>query len=151
MKSQRHLAIMDIITKKRIINQKELCRALRDRGFDVTQATVSRDIKELHLVKVPDREGYRYALPNTSAGIRGSYERMKHIFRDSIVKIDYTETLIIIKTLPGAAQSVASIIDLAEIPNILGTVAGDDTIFVAVKPKKAVVNVFREFKDLLYS
>ncbi len=149
MKLQRHLAIMDIVSKKRIVTQEELCEALRNCGFDVTQATVSRDIKELHLVKITDEKGYYYAPPDTAAGVRGSYERMRRIFRDSVVNIDFTENLIVIKTLPGAAQSVALAIDSAERPNILGTVAGDDTIFVAVKPKNAVVNVLKEFKDIL--
>jgi len=79
MKSRRHFTIMDIITKNRIVTQEELCEALRNNGFDVTQATVSRDIKELHLVKIPDGEAYRYALPDSSR-IKRLPARMKRIF-----------------------------------------------------------------------
>jgi transcriptional regulator of arginine metabolism len=105
MKSQRHFAIMDIISKERIVTQEELCEALKLRGFDVTQATVSRDIKELQLIKIPDLEGYRYSLPDNTA-LKNSYERMKRIFQDSVVNIDHSENIVVIKTLPGAAQSV---------------------------------------------
>ena len=144
MKSQRHFAIMDIISKERIVTQEELCEALKLRGFDVTQATVSRDIKELQLIKIPDLEGYRYSLPDNTA-LKNSYERMKRIFQDSVVNIDHSENIVVIKTLPGAAQSVASMIDTSGLNRIIGTVAGDDTILVVVKPVEAVQEVMAEF------
>ncbi len=148
MKLRRHFAIMDILAKQRITTQEELCEVLRNSGYEVTQATVSRDIKEMHLVKIPDNEGYHYALPETkTAG--GSYERMRRIFKDSIVSLDYSESLVVIKTLPGAAQSVASLIDASNHRNILGTVAGDDTIFTVVKPKDSVAAVIEEFEQLI--
>lgn len=148
MKLRRHFAIMDILSKQRIATQEELCEALSSSGFDVTQATVSRDIKEMYLVKIPDKEGYHYALPETNTA-RGSYERMKRIFQDSVVSLDYSENLVVIKTLPGAAQSVASLIDSSNHPHILGTVAGDDTVVVVVKPKKAVASVIEDFEQLV--
>lgn len=148
MKLRRHFAINDIVTNQRIATQEELCEALRNSGFDITQATVSRDIKEMQLVKIPDKEGYRYALPDV-ATTWGSFERMKRIFRDSVVTIDSSENLVVIKTLPGAAQSVASLIDSSNHNHILGTVAGDDTVFVAVKPKEAVAVVINEFEHLV--
>ncbi|MEN6348407.1 MAG: arginine repressor [Syntrophomonas sp.] len=148
MKLRRHFVITDIVSNQRIVTQEELCQALRDNGFDVTQATVSRDIKEMHLVKIPDKEGYHYALPE-APGARGSFERMKRIFQDSVINIDFSENLVVIKTLPGAAQSVASLIDSSNDKHILGTVAGDDTIFVAVKPKEAVAVVINEFEQLV--
>lgn len=148
MKTQRHYAIMDIISRERIATQEELCEVLKRQGFDVTQATVSRDIKELQLVKIPDLEGYRYSLPDNTA-FKSSYERMKRIFQDSVVNIDCSENIVVIKTLPGAAQSVASMIDTSALNRIIGTVAGDDTILVVIKPVQAVEEVMKEFLRLI--
>lgn len=148
MKSRRHFALMDILANQHITTQEQLCEALKNQGYDVTQATVSRDIKELQLIKVPDENGYRYAPPETQ-NPRNSRERLQRLFQDSVVIIDYSENLIVIKTVPGAAQAVASAIDSSHHQNILGTVAGDDTIFIAVKPKEAVEEVASKFKHLL--
>lgn len=148
MKSQRHFAIVDILSRERIATQEEMCEALKKEGFDVTQATVSRDIKELQLVKVPDNEGYRYALPENTA-FRNTYERMKRTFQDSVVSINSSENLIVIKTLPGTANSVASMVDGSGVNSILGTLAGDDTILVVIKPMEAVEEVKAEFLRLL--
>ncbi len=148
MKSQRHFAIVDILSRERIATQEEMCEALKQAGFDVTQATVSRDIKELQLVKVPDIEGYRYALPENTA-FKNSYERMKRTFQDSVVSINSSENLIVIKTLPGTANSVASMVDGSGVNSILGTLAGDDTILVVIKPLEAVEEVMGEFLRLL--
>ncbi|MEN6327486.1 MAG: arginine repressor [Syntrophomonas sp.] len=148
MKSRRHLAITDILSNQYITTQEELCEALKNRGFHVTQATVSRDIKELHLIKISADNGYRYALPDTH-GTTGLRERLKRIFQDSVISLDYSENLIVIKTLPGAAQSVALVVDSLPANNILGTVAGDDTLFIAIKPREAVTTVFNNFQELL--
>ncbi|HBQ86306.1 MAG TPA: arginine repressor [Syntrophomonas sp.] len=148
MKSRRHFAIREILAKEHITTQEELCEALRNIGYDVTQATVSRDIKELHLVKVPDQNGYRYSLPENNLTLT-SRERFQRLFRDSVINIDYCENLIVIKTLPGAAQSVASLIDSSNFPDIMGTVAGDDTLFSAVKSREAVIDVVTMFRELL--
>lgn len=148
MKSQRHFKIMDIIAGERIATQEELCEALRRRNYNVSQATVSRDVKEMQLLRIPDAEGYRYVLPDSNNPVI-SQQRMKRVFQDSVLAIDFTENLIVMNTLPGTADSVASLIDSSEHSHILGTVAGDDTIFVAVKPKKAVTGVMEFFKKLL--
>lgn len=148
MKSRRHFAIMDIISSQRVATQEELCEALKHNGFDVTQATVSRDIKELQLIKIPDGNGYRYALPS-STPLHSSQERMRRAFSDSVVNIDYSGNIVVIKTLPGAAQSIASMIDNYDNPLILGTVGGDDTIFVAVKPQEAAKKIADEFKRFI--
>lgn len=148
MKSRRQFAICEILANEHITTQDELCEALKSRGYDITQATVSRDIKELHLVKVPDENGYRYSLPELQ-GTRASHERLQRLFRDAVINIDYCDNLIVIRTLPGSAQSVALLIDSANTPNIMGTVAGDDTIFSAVKPREAVTEVVAMFKELL--
>ncbi len=148
MKSARQFLIREIINSEHIATQEDLCHALAARGLDVTQATVSRDIKELQLVKVPDEHGYRYEMPET-VKVGNLQEKMKRLFRDSVINIDHSESLIVIKTIPGAAQAVASLIDVAGWGNILGTVAGDDTIFVAVKPKQMVKTVIEKFVKLL--
>jgi transcriptional regulator of arginine metabolism len=148
MKSRRHFAIRQIISSERISTQEELCQALKDRGYDITQATVSRDIKELSLVKIPDGTGYSYAWPETQ-NPKSSNLRMKRVFQDSIVSYDYSENIIVIKTLPGAAQSIASLIDSLANPHILGTVAGDDTIFLVVKNKNALLQVMDYFRKLV--
>lgn len=149
MKSRRHFAIREILAQEHITTQEELCEALKNRGYDVTQATVSRDIKELHLVKVPDGNGYRYSVPEVHV-TPTSRERLQRLFRDSVINIDYCENLIVIRTLPGSAQSVALLIDSANFPNIMGTVAGDDTIFSAVKPREAVIELVTMFQQLLH-
>lgn len=147
MKSSRHFIIRDILSTERITTQEELCEALSNRGFEVTQATVSRDIKELRLIKIPDEKGYRYAFPDVH-GSRSSNKRIKRVFKDSVVYLDSSENLIVIKTLPGTAQTVAAVIDAIENDRILGTVAGDDTLFVLVKPKDAVGDVLAAFRRL---
>lgn len=145
MKARRHFAIRDIIANAYISTQEELCDALRQHGFDVTQATVSRDIKELRLTKIPDHNGYHYALPDT-ASPKNSIERLKRVLRDSVINFDYSGNIIVIKTLTGTAQTVGLMIDTIENPNILGNVAGDDTIFVLVKPIEQTPAVLDEFR-----
>lgn len=148
MKTRRHFAIKEILTNERITTQEDLCEALKKKGFNITQATVSRDIKELSLVKVPDEAGYHYALPGVQ-GIKNSCERIKRVFKDLVVDIDYSENIIVIKTTPGAAQSVGLLVDSIKQSNILGNVAGDDTILVIVKPREAIDEVVKLFKELL--
>lgn len=148
MKTRRHFAIREILQSERISTQEELCDELRNRGYDVTQATVSRDIKELSLVKIPDGSGYRYALPETQSR-KTSNVRMRRVFQDSVVGYNHSENIIVIKTVPGAAQSIASLIDSLDNPLILGTVAGDDTIFMVIKNREAIVEVMQLFRELL--
>lgn len=148
MKTRRHFAIREILQSERISTQEELCEELRNRGYDVTQATVSRDIKELSLVKIPDGSGYRYALPETQSR-KTSNVRMRRVFQDSVVGYNHSENIIVIKTVPGAAQSIASLIDSLDNPLILGTVAGDDTIFMVIKSRESIVEVMQLFRELL--
>lgn len=148
MKTWRQKKILEIVQKQTVETQEELARALRETGFNVTQATVSRDIKELGLVKVPGDKGFvRYATSDDIMA-RPSDERLKRLFRDSVTGVDYSENLIIIKTLPGEAQGVASAIDRSRWPEIIGTVGGDDTILVIVKPKKSTLGIVNRFTEL---
>lgn len=149
MKAGRHRQIIDIITNKEIETQEDLALELQSRGYKVTQATVSRDIKELGLVKIPAGENkYLYAQPQANRLVN-VHQRLKRMFQDSVVSLDYSENLILIRTLPGTAHAVASCIDQIEWKEIIGTVAGDDTIMVIVKPKKAAQKVMEDFNKLL--
>ncbi|MBP2649344.1 MAG: argR [Firmicutes bacterium] len=149
MKSIRHIKIKEIIESQPIETQDELAEALRSVGIDVTQATVSRDIKELLLIKVPTGSGsYRYAFPPEQTVII-SQSRLEKIFHDSVVAIDYSLNLIVLKTYPGAAQVVASAVDSAKWSEIIGTVAGDDNILIIVKPPEAVSDILARFQALL--
>ncbi|MGB9919567.1 MAG: arginine repressor [Moorellales bacterium] len=149
-KLARQRAVLEIIAEQVVSTQGQLASELRKRGYLVTQATVSRDIRELGLIKVPAAGGvYRYALPGETPPSAEAYARLRRLFRDSVVNVDYSENLILIRTLPGTAQAVASCIDGVRWPEILGTVAGDDTILVIVKPKKAVPQAVHRFRELM--
>lgn len=148
MKSIRHTRIKDIIENKVIETQEELAEELRKKSIDVTQATVSRDIKELMLIKLPTGDGrYRYAFP-LEKNVVFSQSRMVRMFQDSVTSIDYSENIIVIKTLPGAANAVASTLDYAKWPEIIGTVAGDDNILAVIKPIQAVEDIVQRLKKL---
>jgi len=148
VKIARQKKIIEIITEKPLETQSQLARELEREGFLVTQATISRDIKELGLIKVPgDNNTSVYALPDREAAPKKE-DRLRRLFLSSVQWLDYSENLVLIKTLPGEAQGVASAIDQARWPNIIGTVAGDDTILVVVKPKEAVEQLVINFRDL---
>ncbi len=147
MKVKRHAVIREIIESAAIETQEELAAALRARQIDVTQATVSRDIKTMRLVKMPAGNGsYRYALPKEKDAPLFE-ERMARIFCDSVVSLDYSENIIVVKTLPGAANAVASVLDHTPWQEIVGTVAGDDSILVVVKPREAAPDVMRRMEN----
>lgn len=148
MKALRHTSIKKIIENNVIETQEELAEALREHEIQVTQATVSRDIKELMLIKVPAGEGrYRYAFPIES-NTAFLQPRMERIFQDSVIGMDFSCNIVVIKTLPGTAQAVAAAIDNTKWPDIIGTVAGDDNILVVVKPVEAVSKVMAKLLTL---
>ncbi len=146
MKSVRHALIKKIIENEIIETQEDLTAALQEHHINVTQATVSRDIKELMLVKIQNGDGhYCYALP-AGKNIIFSKNRMTNMFKDSVIDINFSENIIVIKTLPGTANAVASTLDYARWPEIIGTVAGDDNILAVIKPKSAVTSVINKMK-----
>lgn len=148
MKLTRHARIKDIIAHEIIETQEDLADALKKRNIAVTQATVSRDIKELMLIKVPIGDGrYRYAAPMENS-IMFTKNRMTRLFQDSVTSIDFSENIVVIKTLPGTANAVAAAIDHANWNEVIGTVAGDDNIIVVVKPKDAVAIVIERLNQL---
>ncbi len=130
MKRFRYTKIKEIVQSRPIETQEELAKALQEEGIEVTQATVSRDIKELMLIKVPTSDGhYRYAL-SPEQNMLMSKNRMARLFQDSIVRVDSAFNQIVIHTLPGSASMVASAIDHAKWESVIGTIAGDDTIVI---------------------
>lgn len=157
MKARRHAAIMRLIREEHIETQEELAEKLRERGIAVTQATVSRDIKELRLVKVPNAEGGYYYAPPFEPGPGDVQKRAQRAFQDYVLELTFTGNLIILKTLSWTANAVAAAIDELEMRDIIATIAGDDVILVIVRhgepgvdevPKGAVANVLEEFRKL---
>lgn len=147
MKTTRHALILEIIEAKNIETQEELAAELKQQGINVTQATVSRDIKELRLLKVlADNGGYRYATAERAE--KGVNERFIRIFTESVLTITGAGNLIVLKTLPASANAAAEAIDSLKWPEIVGTIAGDNTILVIVKNIEDVDDVVERFKDL---
>lgn len=135
MKGQRHIKIRDIITHQDIETQDELVDALRAEGFQVTQATVSRDIKELLLIKVPTDDGrYKYSMPTDQR--YNPVQKLKRALVDSFVYIDRTGNLVVMKCLPGTANSVAVLLDNMEWSQLMGTISGDDTILLICRSEE---------------
>ena len=133
MKFKRQAAILDIITSNEIKTQEELSAHLRDRGYNATQATISRDIKELRLIKVASHSGgYQYSTPDQSSTAT-HMPRLKNIFRECVVKVDRAQNLVVLKTLVGMANAAAAAIDAMKIRDIVGTLAGDDNILVILR------------------
>ncbi|HBP63985.1 MAG TPA: arginine repressor [Desulfosporosinus sp.] len=149
MKARRQMKVQEIITKEIIRTQEDLADRLRLTGFDVTQATVSRDIKEMGLIKVPSAgEDYRYAVP-TEVHPTNLRDRLKRLLRETVVSINDTESLIVIRTIPGNAHALAAVLDNSNWEEVIGTVAGDDTILLVIKPKEAVSGVLGRITTLL--
>lgn len=137
MKGSRQLKIQEMISKEVIHTQEELAEKLRQAGFDVTQATVSRDIKEMGLIKVPSQDDeYRYAIPTEAAYPANLTDRLKRMLREVVVTLNQSENLMVIRTIPGNAHALASLIDNSNWPELLGTVAGDDTILLVISSKE---------------
>lgn len=144
MKSNRHVKIVELIGKYPITTQDELLEYLKKEGFDVTQSTVSRDIKKLRLTKSLDSNGkYSYQVPQTKT--LTSANGFSNLFDSSIVSVEYAMNLVVIKTYSGMAQAVCAAIDSMEYDSVVGTIAGDDTIFVACKNEYSAKSYTDEF------
>ncbi len=132
MKYKRHEEIKKIISDYNIETQDELILRLRERGYEVTQATVSRDIREMHLVKVAlGANSFKYSMPAYDAQNYSS--KYQYIIKETVTSIDTAQNLIIVKTLPGMANAAAAAIDGLGWNELVGCIAGDDTIFIAMK------------------
>lgn len=147
-RSARQLKLIEIITKNDIETQTELAEALQSEGYQVTQATISRDIKELGLVKTMTKnKTYKYTQPQVKETQTGS--KLLNLFKESVVSIDYSANIIVVKTLSGTANSAAALIDRMSIPDILGCVAGDDTVIMVIKGEDPVVDIVDKLTSLL--
>lgn len=134
-KGQRHIRIRDIIANNEVETQDDLVDFLKGEGYNVTQATVSRDIKELHLVKVPLSNGrYKYSLPADQRF--NPMQKLKRALTDAFVSIDGASHFLVMKTLPGNAHAIGSLIDYLDWEEILGTICGDDTCLILCREEK---------------
>lgn len=148
MKYNRQSKILEIIERYEIETQEEIAEKLKALGMDVTQATVSRDIKELRLIKVMTEDGrYKYAPFSKSENVTSN--KLLTIFSESYVSSDFANNIIVIKTLPGMAQASASAIDSLKWPDILGTIAGDDTIMVVCRAEKYAEELVSKFNRMV--
>lgn len=150
MKSDRHNRIIELVTENDIETQEELAGYLKAEGYDVTQATISRDIRKLGLTKIPGSSGkHKYAVSENSAD--AADRKYIHVLKDAVLSVDSAENIIVIKTVSGMAMAVAAAVDALEIEEIAGSIAGDDTIMCAVKTKALVEGVIDSISEYMLS
>ena len=148
MKNDRQELILAIIAEAPVETQEQLIERLRLRGMPATQATISRDIKQLHLVKEPYGGGkYRYAVSAQKTRLNFA-DRLRVILRESIVSADYAQGIIVLKTLPGLASAAASAFDGMEIPGKVGTLAGDDTVMIVMRGNDTAKELCDEIREM---
>lgn len=149
MKSQRQAKILEIISNRNVETQEQLLAALQEAGFRGTQATISRDIKELRIVKELTSLGaYRYT--TSSNELSGTFStRLNTIFRECVVSFDYAQNIVVIRTLPGLASAAASAVDAMNMSAVLGSLAGDDTVMIVMRDVNTAATFCGEIKNLL--
>lgn len=149
MKTQRQAKILEIVTTRDVETQEQLLQELQDAGFYSTQATISRDIKELRIVKELTSFGtYRYT--TSSKEVSGTFSsRLNTIFRECVTGVDYAQNIVVIHTLPGLASAAGSAVDAMSMSFVLGTLAGDDTVMIVVRDTNAAAAFCSEIKNLL--
>lgn len=144
MKSNRHAKIVELINKFVITTQEELLEYLKADGFDVTQSTVSRDIKKLRLTKSLDQSGkYRYQSPQSNSA--NTKTNFATLIDSSVISVDYAMNMVVVKTYAGMAQAVCAAFDSMQYEYVVGTIAGDDTIFIVCKNEDFAKKYSREF------
>lgn len=148
MKRQRHEVVVELINKYDIETQEELAAYLREAGFDVTQATVSRDIRELKLSKIATGNGKQkyIILQNEDSRLGDKYIR---VLRDGFVSMNMAQNILVIKTVQGMAMAVAAALDAMKFPEIVGCIAGDDTIMAAIKTVDDTRAVMEKINEIL--
>lgn len=150
IKIKRHSKIIEIINSNPIETQEELALFLKHSGFNVTQATVSRDIRELKLTKVSSDNGKLVYVPFVHNDNHFN-QKLVSIFKDYVLNIDYSYNTIVIKTTSGMAMAVACSIDSMNDPNLLGSIAGDDTVFCITKSENISISIVQKFKHIINS
>lgn len=148
MKSVRQMAILDIIEKQSVETQEELAEALRARGIQVTQATVSRDIKELRLLKVLASDGvYKYATADKAEN--GLNDRFVRMLAESLLSVAASNNLVVVKTLSGSANMAGEALDSMHWPEILGSLAGDNTILLVIRSNEETAAVVERIREMM--
>ena len=149
MKASRQKKIVELISQKSIETQEQLLEELQQAGFRSTQATVSRDIKELQIVKSLDgMGGYRYSLPHKS-DLNKFNSRFRVIFRECVTSLDYAQNLVVVKTMPGLGAAAGANIDALKMPSVIGTLSGDDTTLVVMRDTQSASEFCAEIKKML--
>lgn len=149
MKPTRQNVILEIISQEEIETQNQLMEALARRGIKTTQATLSRDIKDLHLVKSSSEgEKYKYVI-GEAREIRDPDDKLTKIFKECVKSVHTAQNLIVIKTLPGLANGACSTLDSMDIPELVGSLAGDDTAFLAMKDGSSAQRLCQEINQML--
>jgi len=148
MKTKRHTKILELISEKDITTQEELLQWLRKSGFNVTQATVSRDIKELRLVKTLGSTG-RYRYSSASGEEQSDVSTKYAVFAQSAKSVDYSGNIIVIKCYTGMANAACAVLDAMHHGGVVGTLAGDDTIFILMRDERLSVGFVEEIKKLI--
>ena len=148
MKNDRQEQILAIIAEESIETPEQLINRLQEKGIPSTQATISRDIKQLHLVKEPYGGGrYRYAVSAQKTKLNFA-DRLQIILRESIVDVDYAQSIVVLKTLPGLANAAASAFDGMDMPSKVGTLAGDDTVMIIMRSNESAKELCREISTM---
>ncbi len=148
MKRARQTEILNIIQNTDVETQEQLLDELRARGYPATQATISRDIKELRLVKVLFAGGYRYAVSDRK-GLADSEVRLRNIFKEGVTSVDLAQNLVVVRTMPGLASAACSALDGMEIPGMVASLAGDDTGILIMRDNDAAERFHQEVHKLL--
>lgn len=149
MKGKRQQEILRIIEERDIDTQDQLLAELRARGVQSTQATISRDIKELHLVKELTGYGtYRYAVSERKASLNFA-GRLRTIFKEGVTSFDLAQNIVVVKTMPGLAQAAGATLDSMDIPDMVGSLAGDDTVILIMRTNEAASEFCAEIHNML--
>jgi transcriptional regulator of arginine metabolism len=147
-KRERHRAIHEIVETTAVQSQDELRKLLRQRGWDVTQSTLSRDLHELRLARIPTGDGVRYAFADGGLAMEDDRGALDHLLPQLFDKVDGTGELVVLHTVTGGAQPVAAAIDSEAWADVLGTIAGDDTILLVCRSVEARARVIRRLTSL---
>ncbi len=146
-KQKRQKILLDVVTKTEVDTQEEIIKALLDQGIVATQATISRDIKEMGLVKTTGRhKKYKYA---QGTDVHKDSAKLLHLFKAAVTSIEQAQNLVVIKTIIGNASAVAASIDAQRIADVVGTLAGDDTVLVVAKTNESATAIIEELNALL--
>ena len=149
MKSKRQEKILELIADHSVQTQEQLLAELKLRGFTTTQATISRDIKQMHLIKEPVGQGvYKYAVSGNRTKLNFA-EKLRTIFRESITSIAYAQNIVVIKTMPGLASAACAALDDMGVAYMVGSLAGDDTAFLVMRDTESAASFCEEIKEML--